>query len=129
MQVVRAVVARQAVPDAVEREPAARDAIGHAAHGGAKIRMLRQISVQSVEAEHHVGTHAVTVGHVQREQRSAVAHDPRGHAGVAQHVAVDVRAHGAVTARAHARAVAGVAGVVPGEGAKANALDAGAHGR
>ena len=75
MQGVGAVVDRQRVFLAVERELALGDAVAVAADQRAEVRAVLDVIGQVVVAEHHVAEVAVAVGHLQEDDEAAVIAD------------------------------------------------------
>ena len=95
-----ALVRREAVRRAVEREGRVGDPVGHAADHGAKIRRVVEIARLVVEAEDHIREIAVAIRHQKLLDYCAVLqHMYLGTGGVAQQNYVRIRA----TAQQHVR--------------------------
>src|SRR5690242_10261944 len=75
MKTVIAVVERKTVGNAVQSEPAARNAVGKAADDGAKVRLVGFIAGERVVAEHHVGQLPGSVGNLEGDNGAAVVGD------------------------------------------------------
>ena len=104
VEMVGLVVCRQRVGLAVEFKPAGRDAVGHAAAGGAEVGMLGRIPVERIEAEHDVEQLAIFPGHVQaREDRTEVGDGRLPASRHLERVEVRLAAIGQTAERAHGR--------------------------
>ena len=95
MQVVVAVVAGERVLDTVEREAATGDTVGVASANGAKVRMLLEVTINAVEAEHDIARATLAVRHQQRCHDAAVVRNLGAHpCGIGQGIEVYLRAVG-----------------------------------
>lgn len=87
VEMVRAVVHREGVFPAVEREPALGDAVGHAAGRRAEERMALHVLIEIVEAADDIAGLAIAVGHPEFREDAAVLGDLGGDAlGVRERV-------------------------------------------
>ena len=79
MERIGAVVHRHRIGLALQREPAARDAVGETSDGGAEILRLVEVLTDIGIAEQHVSHAPGTIRHHQRLQAGAIADHPRRH--------------------------------------------------
>ena len=116
VQGVGLVILRNLVALAVEAETTVGDAVAEAADGGAKeYRGVVEITLDIIEAQHHVFAVALAVGHLERLQHATVGDDGGLHAvAVGQDEFLD---GGAIGQLAKARLLAAEAGRLGGKGA------------
>src|SRR5437867_6641481 len=77
MQMVLAIVLREPVLAAVQREPALRDPVAVTADDRAKVGpVVLQIALQVVETEHNIRQLAVAIRRLERNQYAAIVRDP-----------------------------------------------------
>src|SRR3954447_10506311 len=75
---------------AVEGEARVADAIAVAAYQRSEVRILGEVSIEAVEAEHHVSQRPFLVGHLERGYAAAISDDGRANAiGIGECVEVD----------------------------------------
>ncbi|MPN01788.1 hypothetical protein SDC9_149000 [bioreactor metagenome] len=75
MEGVRAVVHRQSVGLAIQGELAFGDAVAVAADHRPEIRSLLQVTIQVVVAQHDIAEFSVAIGHLERNDDSAIIHN------------------------------------------------------
>ena len=80
MQRVSIIVLRQVIFVAVQGEPAFRNAVAVAAHQRSEERLLAQVTIEVIEAQHQVREFSVTVGRLERHHGAAVIRNGNHHA-------------------------------------------------